>query len=259
MSVVASKLSVGYDGRVVIPGMEITIDGRGITTFLGPNGCGKSTLLKALTGLLRSGGVIEIDGQPLRDMPPRIVARKLSYLPQARLAPPEITVEDFVSCGRMPHQGFMQRSMPKDREIVRWAMEETGVWDMRGRGVRDLSGGEKQRVYIAAALAQQPHMLFLDEPTTYLDIQHQIELTELLRRLNRDLGMGIILVLHDVGQAYEISHEVVAMVEGGIYAHGTPREVITPAMLRDVYRVNARVVPVEGRAYPLVAYDGLAV
>ncbi|MDR1599731.1 MAG: ABC transporter ATP-binding protein [Oscillospiraceae bacterium] len=257
MIVAASKLSVGYDGRVVIPDLEITIDGQGVTTFLGPNGCGKSTLLKALTGLLRGGGTIEIDGQPLRGMRPRTLARKLSYLPQVRLAPPEITVEDFVSCGRIPHQGFMQRSMPRDREIVQWAMEETGVLGMRGRGVRELSGGEKQRVYIAAALAQQPRMLFLDEPTTYLDIQHQIGLAQLLRRLNRSLGMGVILVLHDIAQAYEISDEVVVMVDGGIYAHGTPREVITSAMLREVYRVNARVVPVEGRACPLVAFDGL--
>ncbi|MDR1262681.1 MAG: ABC transporter ATP-binding protein [Oscillospiraceae bacterium] len=258
MNIAARKLSVGYDGRLVIPNLNTSIDGRGVTTFLGPNGCGKSTLLKALTRLLHSGGVIEIDGQSLREMPLKAVARKMSYLPQQRLAPPEISVEEFVSCGRMPHQGFMQRSTPKDSEIVIWAMEQTGVRFMSSRDVRELSGGEKQRVYIAAALAQQPEMLLLDEPTTYLDIQHQIELTELLRRLNRKLGMGIVLVLHDITQAYEISSEVVVMMEGRVYSHGAPSEVITPAMLRDVYGVNARVVPVEGRPFPLIAYDGLA-
>jgi iron complex transport system ATP-binding protein len=253
----AIGVSIGYEKKIIISDLNLDIDRYGITTFLGPNGCGKSTILKAVTRILKCGGLILIEGCDLHTLRTKEVARHLAFLPQQRAATPDITVEEFVACGRIPYQDFFQRETQGDKEIIRWAMTETSVWDMRGRSVSTLSGGEKQRVCVAAALAQKPQMLFLDEPTTYLDIHHQFELLALLRRLNREAGIGIVLVLHDIAQAFEISTEIVAIKDGKVYARGTPREVVTPRMLRDVYNVSGRVVALEDRVYPIIAYDGL--
>ena len=233
MQISANHLKIGYDDKIVVPDFDVVIHKHDITTFIGPNGCGKSTILKALTRILKCGGVIEIDGNSIHTMPTKEVAKKIAILSQQQTMPPNITVEELVGFGRMPYQKFLQRLSDEDKIIVDWAMEATSVSHMRKRSIFALSGGEKQRVWISVALAQKPEMLFLDEPTTYLDIQHQI------------------------AQALEGSSQVVVIKDGKKYAHGTPQEVITPEMLRDVYGVESRIIPIEGRRCPIICYDGL--
>ena len=257
MQISANHLKIGYDDKIVVPDFDVVIHKHDITTFIGPNGCGKSTILKALTRILKCGGVIEIDGNSIHTMPTKEVAKKIAILSQQQTMPPDITVEELVGFGRMPYQKFLQRLSDDDKKIVDWAMEATSVSHMRKRSIFALSGGEKQRVWISVALAQKPEMLFLDEPTTYLDIQHQIEIMELVQKLNTETGIGIVMVLHDISQALEVSSQVVVIKDGKKYAHGTPQEVITPEMLRDVYGVESRIIPIEGRRCPIICYDGL--
>lgn len=257
MEVCATNLKIGYNDRIVVPNFDVVIHKHDITTFIGPNGCGKSTILKALTRILKCRGVIEIDGRSIHTMPTKEVAKKIAILSQQQTMPADITVEELVGFGRMPHQKFMQRTSNEDKEIIQWAMEATNIAHMSKRSIYALSGGEKQRVWISVALAQKPEMLFLDEPTTYLDIQHQIEIMELVQKLNKETGIGIVMVLHDISQALEVSSQIIVIKDGKKYAHGTPKEVITPEMLRDVYGVKSRIISVEGRRCPIIAYDGL--
>lgn len=257
MQISANHLKIGYDDKIVVPDFDVVINKHDITTFIGPNGCGKSTILKALTRILKCGGVIEIDGKSIHAMPTKEVAKKIAILSQQQTMPPDITVEELVGFGRMPYQKFLQRLSDEDKKIVDWAMEATSIAHMRKRSIFALSGGEKQRVWISVALAQKPEMLFLDEPTTYLDIQHQIEIMELVQKLNKETGIGIVMVLHDISQALEVSSQIVVIKDGQKYAHGTPQEVITPKMLRDVYGVESRIISVEGRCCPIICYDGL--
>lgn len=255
----AKELQIGYGERVIIEDMDIKIDKKKITTIIGPNGSGKSTVLKAVTRLIKyQQGSVLLNGRELQSLKPKELARTLGVLPQIHTAPSDFRVKELVGYGRMPHQKMFSGNSKEDEEIIRWAMEVTGTWQFRDKSIFEISGGESQRVWIATVLAQKPEILFLDEPTTYLDISHQLETMQLVKKLNRETGIGVVMVLHDLSQALEVSDHIVVIKDGRKYSEGTPEEVIVPQMMRDVYHVECDIMKVPGRDKPLIAYRQLA-
>lgn len=245
--------ALGYHDRVVCPGVSVDIPDERFTVIVGPNACGKSTLLKSLARLLvPSAGRVTLDGVVLQELPTKQVARHLGLLPQGPVAPDGIRVVDLVSRGRYPHQGLFTPWSPADEAAVSDAMEATGVHHLSGRMVDELSGGQRQRVWMAVALAQQTSILLLDEPTTFLDLSHQIELLELCRELNRGRGTTLVAVLHDLNQAARYADHVVAMCDGAVVATGAPQDVITEELLTTVFGLEARVIPDPESGTPLV-------
>ncbi|WP_397333920.1 ABC transporter ATP-binding protein [Paenibacillus sp. YN15] len=230
------------NGRAIVNGMSLYLPKGKVYSIIGPNGCGKSTLLRALSRQLKPDrGQVLLEGKNLFRTPPKEAARKLSFLAQGQ-EKVEMKVKDLVGYGRTPYRSLGQpRPTREDQTIVAWAMEATSVAAMAERDVATLSGGERQRVWIAMALAQRPEMLLLDEPTTYLDICHQMEVLELLQHLNREYGMTILMVLHDMNQACQFSDEIIVMKAGAIHAQGEPRQVMTPELLQEVFQVRALV------------------
>ena len=257
--ITARQLEISYGETLVVSDLDIHIRKGEITTIIGPNGSGKSTVLKALTRLLKyRSGVVEILERDLKDYDTKELARLIGVLPQKHTAPPDFTVRDLVGYGRMPHQKWYERNSREDDAIVDWALEVSGTSHLAKKSIRACSGGEQQRVWIAMVLAQQPEILFLDEPTTYLDISHQQETMRLVKRLKRESGIGIVMVLHDLSHALEVSDYIVVIKDGKKYSEGTPLEVITPKMLREVYHVECQVVEIPGRHYPLLAYQEIS-
>lgn len=237
-------LTAGYGAEAVIEGMDLALPRGKITAIIGANACGKSTLLRAMSRLLRpEAGQVLLDGAPVHAMPPRTLARRLGLLPQSPIAPEGITVLDLVSRGRHPHQGLFGRWTAGDEAAVAEALEMTGTADLAERLVEDLSGGQRQRVWIAMALAQQTDVLLLDEPTTYLDINHQVEVLDLLTDLNRARGTTVVMVLHDLNLAARYADMLVAMAGGQVVGAGSPAEILTEAMLAEVFGLTARVLP----------------
>ncbi|MCW2849545.1 MAG: transporter ATP-binding protein [Marmoricola sp.] len=246
---VAREVTLGYGDRPVVHGLTTAVPDRGITAIVGANACGKSTLLRGLARLLRpSSGVVLLDGRAIGTLAPRQVARTLGLLPQHPVTPEGVNVVDLVGRGRHPHQGTLRRCSREDEHAVAQALELTGTLDLADRLVDELSGGQRQRVWIAMALAQQTDLLLLDEPTTYLDVAHQVEVLDLLVDLNRARGTTIVMVLHDLNLAARYADHLVAMREGRIVAAGAPAEVITEDCVRDVFGMDCRVVedPVTG-------------
>lgn len=259
MELKASALQIGYGEHVVVDDMDINLQRDKITTIIGPNGSGKSTVLKAVTRLIRyQQGSVVLNGKDILTIKPRELSKTIGVLPQIHTAPSDFRVKELVGYGRMPHQRMLAGKSAEDEQIIKWAMEVTGVWKLRDKSIYEISGGESQRVWIATVLAQKPEILFLDEPTTYLDISHQLETMQLVRKLNRETGIGIVMVLHDLSQALEVSDYVIAIKNGKKYAEGTPEEVITAQMMHDVYQVDCEIVRLPGRARPLIAYRQLA-
>ena len=249
----ANDVTLAYDGRVVVEGLSFEVpDGR-ITVIIGPNACGKSTLLRALSRLLRPRhGSVVLDGQVIHRMATKEVARLLGLLPQNPIAPDGILVGDLVARGRTPHQSLFQQWSVADEAAVRAALESTGTADLVDRPVDELSGGQRQRVWIAMALAQETGLLLLDEPTTFLDITHQIEVLDLVAELNRRDGRTIVVVLHDLNLACRYAHHIVAMRDGRIVADGPPDDVITADTIRTVFGLDAVVIPDPLSGTPLV-------
>ncbi|MEV7578940.1 ABC transporter ATP-binding protein [Streptomyces erythrochromogenes] len=240
----ARSVTAGYDGRTVVDDLSLEIEPGRITALVGPNACGKSTLLKSMARLLPvASGSVLLDGRDIHALPTREVARRLGILPQTPIAPEGITVGDLVRRGRHPHQRFGQRSTPAEDLIVAEALEATGTAELIGRPVDQLSGGQRQRVWIALALAQETPTLLLDEPTTYLDIAHQIEVMDLLAELNEQTGRTIVLVSHDLNQAALYASTIVAMRDGRIVRRGSPHEVLTEQTVAEVFGLDCLVVP----------------
>lgn len=237
------NITVGYDGVEIIKNLDVAIPEGKITAIIGPNGCGKSTLLKGMSRLLPlQTGSILLDGKSIEKMKGREIAHVLSILPQSPVAPADLTVEELVSYGRYPHQKGFGRLKSKDREKIQWALEITNLVSLKDRGLETLSGGQRQKVWIAMALAQDTEIILLDEPTTYLDLVHQLEVLQLLERLNRETDKTIVLVIHELNMAARFSHHMIAVKEGRIQAQGTPEQIMTPAVLAEVFHIDAVIV-----------------
>ncbi|MFD0523158.1 ABC transporter ATP-binding protein [Paractinoplanes durhamensis] len=238
---------------MVVDGLDLNIPHGAVTAVVGPNGCGKSTLLRALGRLLKPrAGEVLLDGHRIDRMPTREVARIIGMLPQSPVAPDGLTVADLVMRGRHPHQTWFRQWSAGDQEIVTEALEWTDMRDLADRRVEELSGGQRQRAWISMALAQGTEVLLLDEPTTYLDLAHQIDVLDLVKRLHRERGRTIVMVLHDLNLAARYADHVVAMRDGKIVAEGTPTEVFTVELLADVFGLSALVVPDPATGTPLV-------
>ncbi|MER5428958.1 ABC transporter ATP-binding protein [Streptomyces sp. NPDC002588] len=249
----AQDLHLAYDGRTVVEGLDLAVPTGRITAIVGANACGKSTLLRALARLLTPRqGAVELDGAALRSIPTRELARKLGILPQTPVAPEGLTVLDLVGRGRSPHQTWWRQWSAADEEAVRGALAATGLTDLADRPVDELSGGQRQRAWIAMAVAQGTPVLLLDEPTTYLDLAHQIDVLDLITDLNRREGRTVVMVLHDLNQACRYADHVIAMKAGRVVAEGAPAEVVTEETVEHVFDLRCRVTtdPVSGT--PLV-------
>lgn len=245
----AKDISLGYGERDIITGLSVDIAPGKVTSIVGPNGCGKSTLLRSLSRLLRpTGGEILLDGKAISEIPTKQLAASLGLLPQSPIAPDGIVVADLVGRGRTPHQGLLGRWSQEDYDIVQESMEMTGVAELAERSIDELSGGQRQRVWIAMALAQRTDILLLDEPTTYLDIKHQLEVLDLLVELNETHGTTIAMVIHDLNLAARYSDELIAVSNGNVYAQGSPQDVMTQQTVKDVFGVDSVIVedPVSG-------------
>lgn len=249
---VARDLSTGYGERRIIENLDLEIPEGGLTAIVGPNGCGKSTLLRSLARLIPpTSGAVLLDGESIASMRAKELARRIGLLPQTSIAPEGITVIDLVTRGRHPHQTVLRRWSRDDEAAVRHALEQTRLAELSTRIVDELSGGQRQRVWIAMVLAQETPILLLDEPTTYLDISHQIDVLDLCARLQRE-GRTLVAVLHDLNQAARYATHLVAMRDGRIVAQGAPAEVVTAELLHDVFGVGARVIEDPETGGPLI-------
>lgn len=254
------SLTLSYDARRISHDLSVEIPRGRVSIIVGPNACGKSTLLRALSRLLKpERGEVLLDGAAIRDLPAKELARRLALLPQSSVAPFGISVADLIGRGRFPHQRMLQQWSEEDERAVAAAMEATNVVDLADRSVDELSGGQRQRVWIAMLLAQDAPVMLLDEPTTFLDISHQLEVLELVRRLNGDEGRTVVLVLHDLNQACRFADHLIVMRDGAIVEQGAPADIMTERLLRSVFRLDARVMvdPVFGT--PLVIPIGSVV
>lgn len=244
----AEEATIGYDKRIISERLSVSIPDESFTVIVGPNACGKSTLLRGLSRLLKpSRGQVILDGADIHSFKAKEVARRIGLLPQTSIAPDGITVADLVARGRYPHQGLLRQWTEADEQAVLRAMHQTAVTDLSGRLVDELSGGQRQRVWVAMALAQHASIMLLDEPTTFLDITHQIELMELFTDLHH-VGHTLVAVLHDLNHAARYGTHLIAMKDGQVVAEGTPDQVVTAELVEEVFGLRCLVVrdPVAG-------------
>ena len=256
-SIVTRRLKVGYDGVIIVPGFDVELRKGKITSIIGANGCGKSTVLKAIGRILPAeGGTVIVNDVDIKTMKSRDVAKWLAILPQTPTAPGTLTCEELVAYGRYPYQKGMGRLTKEDRDVVSWALEATGMLEFRQREIACLSGGQRQRVWVAMALAQQTNIVLLDEPTTYLDLSHQLEVLEILKHLNREQGTTVVMVLHDLNLASRYSDYLLAMKDGQIARYGTPEEVMTRDVLAECFFIDGDVVTDRRSGKPVcLSYD----
>ena len=243
------NLTVSYGASVILKGIDLDVPKGGITTIVGPNGCGKSTLLRAAAGLLaRDCGTVTLNGVDMAELKRREIARQLAVLPQTPVAPEGLTIRDLVGRGRHPHQSWLRQDSADDSRVVDAVMELTNVTEFANRPLERLSGGQRQRAWIAMVLAQETPLVFLDEPTTYLDLSHSVEVLSLVRRLADQEGRTVLMVLHDLNLAARYSDQLVVMQRGEVEAVGVPAEVLTESLLDRVFHLPAVVAtdPVNG-------------
>lgn len=249
----ADGVRLGYGDRTIVPGLDLEVDAGRITVIVGANACGKSTLLRALSRMLTpSHGHVLLDGQDIATLPTKQVARVLGLLPQSPTAPEGITVADLVARGRSPHQGIFTRWTSDDDLAVARALKLTDTAELADRAVDELSGGQRQRVWIAMALAQQTDLLLLDEPTTFLDLRHQVDVLDLVTDLNRERGTTVVMVLHDLNLAARYADTIVAMCAGEIAAVGSPADVLNPELVQEVFGLASQVIPDAVSGKPIV-------
>ena len=249
----AENLTLGYGSKIICEALDVTIPGGQLTVIVGPNGCGKSTLLKSLCRLLtpKQGHVI-LNGEQIQRMPSKEVAKLLGFLPQSSPTPDRVTVEELIARGRHAHQGLFSQWSIEDERAVKQAMHATRVEEFAEHSVDALSGGQRQRVWIAMLLSQQTPILMLDEPTTYLDISHQLELLELFKKLKQQQGSTIVAVLHDLNQACRYADNLIVLSGGKIVAQGSPDELMTESLVKQVFGLNSLIIPDPVTSTPMV-------
>lgn len=254
-----SELSLGYGNRQIVKQLSVEVPDGQITALVGANGSGKSTILKSMARILNplQGGVY-LDGKLIHRQPTKEIAKQLAILPQNPTSPEGLTVRELVSFGRYPHQKGFGNLSAEDHRMIEWALTATGMGDFRDRSVDQLSGGQRQRAWIAMALAQGTEVLLLDEPTTFLDMAHQIEVMTLLEKLNREQHRTIIMVVHDLNHAARFAQHLIALKQGVVLYEGNPHEVMTSQMLQDVFGIDADVIPDPRTGAPLCLPYGLA-
>ncbi|QYR22219.1 ABC transporter ATP-binding protein [Paenibacillus sp. sptzw28] len=249
---ITSQLDISYENKIIVGNLSVAIPHGKITALVGANGSGKSTILKTMSRIMApSSGVVMLDGKSIHKQSTREVAKQLAILPQSPVAPDGLAVSELVAYGRFPYQKGFGMLSREDRSVIQWAIEATGMSEFADRAIDQLSGGQRQRAWIAMALAQQTDILFLDEPTTFLDMAHQLEVLELLRQLNESSGRTIIMVVHDLNHASRYADHVIAIKQGKVSAEGTPQEVMTTEVLRDVFGIEADVIPDPRTGLPL--------
>ena len=243
----AKDLYFSYDkDKSFITKLNVEIEKGKITTILGPNGSGKSTLLSLFAGLNKpNSGDISINGKSIKSLKQKELAREIATVHQQNTVPSDITVKELVAYGRIPHKKYFQGNTEGDDEIIEWAIKRTGLENLKDKAVMGMSGGERQRAFIAMALAQKSEILFLDEPTTYLDIYHQVEILELVKELNEEGKLTVVMVLHDINQAIKYSDNVIVMKSGKIISSGIANEVINMNLLNNVYKIGGFISEVE--------------
>ncbi|APC83669.1 ABC transporter ATP-binding protein [Clostridium botulinum] len=242
-SIETKNLDIAYEDTLIVKELNMQIPKGKITSIIGANGCGKSTILKAVGRILKpKNGLVHLSGQDISKLSTKEIAKKMAILPQNPTAPSGLTVSELVAYGRFPHQKGFGNLTGEDKKIVKWALDATKLSEFERREVDTLSGGQRQRVWIAMALAQQTDLILLDEPTTYLDLAHQLEVLKLLYELNRNQKCTIVMVLHDLNLAARFSDYIIAIKKGAIIKYGTPEEVMTPEALRKTFNINADIV-----------------
>ncbi|NFE18934.1 ABC transporter ATP-binding protein [Clostridium botulinum] len=242
-SIETKNLDIAYEDTLIVKELNMQIPKGKITSIIGANGCGKSTILKAVGRILKpKKGVVHLSGQDISKLSTKEIAKKMAILPQNPTAPTGLTVSELVAYGRFPHQKGFGNLTEEDKRIVKWALAATKLSEFERREVDTLSGGQRQRVWIAMALAQQTDLILLDEPTTYLDLAHQLEILKLLYELNRNQKCTIVMVIHDLNLAARFSDYIIAIQKGAIIKYGNPQEVMTPEVLRKTFNINADIV-----------------
>lgn len=249
-AIAVKQLSVTLGNRHILHDISVSIPMGKVTTLIGPNGCGKSTLLRSMIGYISSpSDCVTIFDKPLSSYSQNTLARKMAFLPQVPNMPKDMTVEELVYCGRYPYQNWWKNTAKEDREIVDYALSITKTDHLRHQLIPSLSGGERQRVWIAMALAQEPKLLVLDEPTTYLDINHQLEIMELLKRLNKEQGLTVLMVLHDLTQAVQYSDYMAVIKSGHLIAAGNTKDITSDSLFKEVFSVDVQVDNFDNKPY----------
>lgn len=250
-------ITAAYENTVVIPKLNLNIPGGKITIVVGANGCGKSTMIKTASGILRpKRGEILINGAKLKEMAPKETAKQMAVLPQSPQVPEGLLVKELVAYGRFPYQKPMGGLSEHDHQVIRWAMDATRIGEFQDRPADSLSGGQRQRAFIAMALAQETGILVLDEPTTYLDMSHQLEILTLLKELNRKNGTTIVMVIHEINHASRFADHIIGMKDGRAVFEGAPADVITEEHLKTLYGIRAKLRMSEDGTYPVCTeYD----
>lgn len=250
------RVSFQYDRQPILTSVSARIPRGKITTLIGPNGCGKTTLMHLMTkNLTPSAGSIYLEGTDLKHISLKHFSKRVAIVHQTNTAPTDLTVKRLVAYGRTPYRSFYRGLSQEDEEAVEWAMETTEIRGLQDRPIDRLSGGQKQRVFMAMALAQKTDLLFLDEPTTYLDVRYQLQILELLKRLNREYGMTIVMVLHDLNQSIWYSDEIIGMKQGRIVAQGKTGEVINPDMIQELFDIRLKMLQSNGKSYVMAVSE----
>ena len=241
--ITTKNLNISYGDLDIVKDLNLSIPKGKITTIIGSNGCGKSTILKTIARIIQpKSGDIYINNTNIKDQSPKDIAKIMASLPQSPQAPGGLTVEELISYGRFPHQKGFGKMKKEDKDIVRWALKSTGIEEFRDRPMEDLSGGQRQRAWIAMALAQQTEILLLDEPTTYLDLAHQLEILKLLEELNRKHGTTIVMVIHELNNASRFADHMIGVKKGKVICEGSPYEVMTKENLKHLFNIDAEIV-----------------
>ena len=246
------KLSVAYEDNIIIDDMNLSIPKGKISIIIGANGCGKSTLLKSIARVIKAkSGDIFINEKNIKSQKEKYIATQVAFLPQGPVCPSGITVKELVAFGRFPHQRMIGGLNRHDKEVIDWAIEETGLKEFADREVENLSGGQRQRAWIAMTLAQETDIIMLDEPTTYLDMSYQLEVLQVLEKLNKQKNITIIMVLHELNNACRFASNIIGLKKGKIICEGTPMEAITKENLREIYGIEGKLQLSENKNYPI--------